>query len=472
MGGRRWEVVGRRQMAVSLACCVGVSVSVEREVVVESLRQCFSGMGGCRWEVFGVATAVGGTTEGMEGSRANNGKRKEVDERLDVSAQKEEGVCGWVPWETVLNRPSKEPADKHSTTKPFTPTGARLLQTTVKDICKKCEENAVKRSYERMQYLQEFILEQPGYVRETGHVAGIGEARDENNGEASRVPEYGRTRKLPYQIVSIDGKRVSDSPDLCLKLFDDRFQPKECPNEYDEATREADIERYNRMVRYYMPWRKPEDSKVDDDYDSEYRDYFISAKHADQLAMTEAAAYDKLRSVQGSFIPWFYGVYTFTLPDGTHLYGLLMEYIEGTKLHSGADVQDPEISADRQITLIKSCRHGARVLDIADIAQHDWHQGQVLLYTNPTSKIDHAIFIDFASTSQTYSVDNMVLTDNYINLFMVLSGRCGSVWLDEELVWDNYGEPDDSDPVVAFLHRGKQPITIEAREKFTFITAV
>ncbi|KAI0091006.1 hypothetical protein BDY19DRAFT_904509 [Irpex rosettiformis] len=271
------------------------------------------------------------------------------------------------------------------------------------------------------------------------------------------------------RIVSIDGKRVSDSPDLCLKLFDDRFQPKECPNEDDEASGE-DIERYNRMVRYYMPWRKPEDTKVVDDY--ERRDYFISAAHADQLAMTEAAAYDKLRSVQGSFIPWFYGVYTFTLPDGMRLYGLLMEYIEGTKLHSGADIQDPEISADRQIALIKSCRHGARVLDIADIAQHDWHRGQVLLYTNPTSKIDHAMFIDFASTSQTYSVDNMVLTRNYINLFMVLSGRCGSVWLDEELVWDNYGEPDDSDPVVAFLRRGKEPITIEARGKFTFITAV
>ena len=121
---------------------------------------------------------------------------------------------------------------------------------------------------------------------------------------------------------------------------------------------------------------------------------------------------------------------------------------------------------------IKSCRHGARVLDVADIAQHDWHSGQIILYTDPASKLDHAIFIDFAVTSQTYSSDNPVLMANYFDIFLVLGGTWGDVWMDKELVWDYYGEPDDWDPILAFTRRGEEHITIRAKDRFAFITAV
>ncbi|KAI0091013.1 hypothetical protein BDY19DRAFT_1046776 [Irpex rosettiformis] len=229
------------------------------------------------------------------------------------------------------------------------------------------------------------------------------------------------------RVVSIDGNDVSDSPSLCLKLFDDRFQPRECP--------ETNVQEPGAVTNEKPNGVSLECEEPDEDVDA-YRDYLASIMRADQLVMTEAAAYNKLRPVQqGSIVPWFYGVHTFVLPDGMHLYGLLMEYIEGTKLHSGSGV---EVSADRQIALIKSCRHGARVLDTADIAQHDWHRGQILFYTNPTSKLDHGVFIDFAITSQTYSVDRSVLTRNYLKVLMVLLGDFGDVWLNPALVWDYY----------------------------------
>jgi len=76
---------------------------------------------------------------------------------------------------------------------------------------------------------------------------------------------------------------------------------------------------------------------------------------------------------------------------------------------------------------IQSCRHAARVLDVADVSQRDWHRDQVILYTNPTTKLDHAVFIDFASTTQTWEPHGLNLFDNYFGLFRVLLGELGRI---------------------------------------------
>ena len=72
-------------------------------------------------------------------------------------------------------------------------------------------------------------------------------------------------------ITAIDDVPVHNCPTLCLKLFDDRFQP------------------------------------LDPDLDEAIPRWFDYVTCAERLAVNEAAAYDKLRAVQGTVIPWFYG---------------------------------------------------------------------------------------------------------------------------------------------------------------------
>jgi hypothetical protein len=84
---------------------------------------------------------------------------------------------------------------------------------------------------------------------------------------------YGMSSVYLCQITSIDSQSVS-SPPLCLKLFDDRFQQPRIPNEGQD-----------------------------------YLDYFADLENAPSLALNEAQIYDKLRPVQGSIIPWFYGIH-------------------------------------------------------------------------------------------------------------------------------------------------------------------
>jgi hypothetical protein len=78
-----------------------------------------------------------------------------------------------------------------------------------------------------------------------------------------------------------------------------------------------------------------------------------------------------------------------------------------------------------------------RALDVADVSQRDWHSNQVILYTNHTTKLDHAVLIDFASTTQTWEPHELNYIQNYFGLLQA------DVALDSELVWKHYGEPDD-----------------------------
>ena len=114
------------------------------------------------------------------------------------------------------------------------------------------------------------------------------------------------------RILSIDGQPISYSPSLCLKLFDDRFQPRECPEDDDEgdgekAADQVDGER-DRPFAILDDGARLEFAAEPEGYD-EYRDYLTSVVQADRLVMTEQAAYEKLLPVQGSLVPWFYGVH-------------------------------------------------------------------------------------------------------------------------------------------------------------------
>ena len=117
------------------------------------------------------------------------------------------------------------------------------------------------------------------------------------------------------RILSIGGQPVSESPSLCLKLFDDRFQPGECPDEDDGGNEEKEASDNLKVDEEPDKASTILDSGAwlgfatePEDYD-EYRDYLTSVVQADRLVMAERAAYDKLLPVQGSLAPWFYGVH-------------------------------------------------------------------------------------------------------------------------------------------------------------------
>ncbi|KAF9486112.1 hypothetical protein BDN70DRAFT_235946 [Pholiota conissans] len=102
--------------------------------------------------------------------------------------------------------------------------------------------------------------------------------------------EYGICTVYRCHLTSIDGRLVL-SPNLCLKLFDDRSQSFHIDDEDDLFLRE--------------------------DYIAEC---LKGAVFGELLSANEVFAYDKLASVQGTIIPWFYGMHLFTLPDGMVLY--------------------------------------------------------------------------------------------------------------------------------------------------------
>ena len=82
------------------------------------------------------------------------------------------------------------------------------------------------------------------------------------------------------RITTVNGEPVA-SPPLCLKLFDDRFFPLEPPEEETDDT---------QSVEGGLRW-------------------FDKLIFAEGYAAGEALNYEKLRPVQGSIVPWFYGIH-------------------------------------------------------------------------------------------------------------------------------------------------------------------
>ncbi|KAG6894544.1 hypothetical protein C0992_005678 [Termitomyces sp. T32_za158] len=245
---------------------------------------------------------------------------------------------------------------------------------------------------------------------------------------------YGISTVYRCKIVSIDNLPVAVSPNLALKLFDDRAQVFR-----ENAQREV----YETNANYLSFW-------------------FDSLVMAESLITDEILAYDKLEIVQGSVVPWFYGAHQFTLPDGTVLYGLLMEYIESQEVTTNIE---PALSHERQIKMIESCRHAARILNVGDVGQHDWHSGQVLLHTNPMTEVDHVVLVDFGLTMQTYDEDDPTYClQNYGGMLDVLLYR--NPTFDLGLVWKHFGEPDDWDLIDEQMY-GRY---IKARDIYPFLS--
>jgi len=88
------------------------------------------------------------------------------------------------------------------------------------------------------------------------------------------------------QITTIDDTPLLTSPSLCLKLFDDRFQPLEGPN-----------------------WEEDSEAEAFGPLDEHLPRLFDRVVSAEWYALNEASGYDKLLPVQGSIVPWFYGTH-------------------------------------------------------------------------------------------------------------------------------------------------------------------
>ncbi|CAA7265590.1 unnamed protein product [Cyclocybe aegerita] len=196
------------------------------------------------------------------------------------------------------------------------------------------------------------------------------------------------------RLISIDGVQVSESPVLCLKLFDDRFQDLPPPEE--EELEEQPSRWLSRLV--------------------------LAEWHARQ----EHSAYKKLEKAHGSVFPWYYGAHQ-----------------------------------------VQSCRHAARVLDLADIAQHDWHSSQVLVHTK--GDLTHGVLIDLASTTQTVDLQFPNWCQNFNGMLRALLYGIGKEGEDRRLV-ENYGPPDPwvDSPTIIPMPPGESEM-LQAPDPFPFI---
>lgn len=89
---------------------------------------------------------------------------------------------------------------------------------------------------------------------------------------------------------------------------------------------------------------------------------------------------------------------------------------------------------------IRSARDGIRVFQYADISQHDWHRGQILMYrtTNGDNKPSvYCVFIDFASCTQSTASCEQHTRDDLIRNAYTLIGPDHA--LSPELVAQIYG---------------------------------
>ncbi|KAK7688658.1 hypothetical protein QCA50_008196 [Cerrena zonata] len=200
--------------------------------------------------------------------------------------------------------------------------------------------------------------------------------------ELTESPDPAQTRPCRTyvcQLLSTDNRSLPHyAPLLCLKLFDDRFYP---------------------LVYYSQSWCTAED-----------------------LVRREIAVYTKLDFMQGSLIPYFYGAHLFTMSSGPPLYGILMEYID---MPTVSTERIKSLSEDEQLQLIRSARDGIRIFQYADISQHDWHRGQILIYrtANGDNKPSvHCVFIDFASCTQSTAAWEEHTRDDILNSAYSLIG--------------------------------------------------
>ncbi|KAK1215353.1 hypothetical protein PQX77_022037 [Marasmius sp. AFHP31] len=210
------------------------------------------------------------------------------------------------------------------------------------------------------------------------------------------------------ELVSVDdessglpGHGVSS---LCIKLIDDRLSLLNIPSEPEELDVHPD-------ASLWLYWRSAED-----------------------FARQEHAIYDQLSFAQGAVTPWYYGVHKFTLPNGHWVYGVLMEYIP-----KGETITDavPTMDATEHPTLIQSARHAVRVLQHADVSQHDWHEKQVLVLHTPTG-LPYTVLFDFAWATTSVEPERHA-GDDYTEMLRLLDKPLRSAGMTTKSLLYHYG---------------------------------
>jgi hypothetical protein len=88
-----------------------------------------------------------------------------------------------------------------------------------------------------------------------------------------------------------------------------------------------------------------------------------------------------------------------------------------------------------------SIRHSLRVIQCADISQHDWHGGQILCNLSPSSQA-HAVLIDFSATTQTIDIDVNLSKDDYGLCVSAITALHNTTGMDMKWVCD-YWDRDE-----------------------------
>ncbi|MCJ1472556.1 hypothetical protein MMC13_001205 [Lambiella insularis] len=130
----------------------------------------------------------------------------------------------------------------------------------------------------------------------------------------------------------------------------------------------------NLVAKFYDPLQ------TEDSQDPEVNSFYM----ADDHYVTETAAYDKLKSLQGTSIPKFYGTYTCDLPTGLgnstrSIRLILIEYIQGTVMSSFSESTVCDLSqAARQNIMYKIVDSESRAY-AAGVRHFDLHPRNVIL---------------------------------------------------------------------------------------------
>ncbi|KZT28358.1 hypothetical protein NEOLEDRAFT_1129754 [Neolentinus lepideus HHB14362 ss-1] len=217
-------------------------------------------------------------------------------------------------------------------------------------------------------------------------------------------------RTYTCKVVAVDDSSVDESsPVLCVKLFDDRFHKMDTDVDVDSHDDQ------NTPPPEELPW------------------WLIQYQNAEDGIRCEDMAYKQLRFLQGALVPWYLGSHKFILPTGHEVYGILMEYIPAMPLGQGYAI---ELNTKQQVELVQSVGIAVRALEHADISQHDWHKGQILV--NRHRSCVHCVLIDFACASTSLHHADFHRDDDFGFAFDTLS--LPETGIDRELIWNHLGE--------------------------------
>ncbi|OCH89109.1 hypothetical protein OBBRIDRAFT_794614 [Obba rivulosa] len=170
---------------------------------------------------------------------------------------------------------------------------------------------------------------------------------------------------------------------LCLKLYDERLFNIDDIDDYDDCFSHNPSNRLNDLI-----------TAVD-------------------LAKTEEAAYDRLAHLQGTLVPHFYGVHQYELPNGTKLWGSLMEFIDCPTLEH---VDASKWSEEVQIDFVHRMRHALKALRYAGIRHGDEQARNILCpsIARQGSEAPGIVIIDFGHSEFWLSDEDGAPPEYYI----------------------------------------------------------